>query len=75
MLFTAATERRVREHNDRIEQAWMTARLNAYAPAKSDKFVKLKDILDDGKAKLPPRPQTAEQQLAIARSWMASRRR
>jgi hypothetical protein len=67
----------LREQNDRIEQAWMTARLNAYAPPKSDKFIKLKDILitADGLAQALPRRQTPDEQLAIARSWMASRRR
>jgi len=67
----------LREQNDRIEQAWITARLNAYAPAKSDKFVKLKDILvaAAGSAHASPRRQTPEEQLAIAKSWMASRRR
>jgi hypothetical protein len=70
----AATARRVREHNDRIEHAWITARLNAYAPTKSTEFVKLAAILEKGRADATP-SQSPQQQLAMARAWAASRQR
>ncbi len=58
-----------------MEQAWVTARLNAYAPTKSDKFVKLEAILDKGVVPTVRPKQTPEQQIAVFKSVMAGRRR
>ena len=62
------------EHDGRMSLAWHTARLNAYAPAKSDKFIKLKELLHkDQNAK--SLKQGWEAQLEATKAWMASRSR
>lgn len=66
-----ATQRLTREHNDRAWLAWHTAFLNAYAPEKSRKFWKLKDLLH-GAGQKPKRRQTVEEQIAIAQAWTAA---
>jgi len=69
-----ASQRRIREHDDRAWLAWHTANLTAYAPAKGREFIKLETLYHQPETRQQIR-QTPEQQLAIARSWMASRRR
>jgi hypothetical protein len=69
-----ASERLIREHNERAWLAWHTAQLTAYAPAKGREFIKLEKLLRQSETHKQHR-QSAEQQLAIAKSWMASRRR
>jgi hypothetical protein len=70
-----ATERRRVEHNDRMSLAWHIARLNAYAPQKSDKFPKLADLQASRSGAQAKPKQTADQQIAAARAWMANRNR
>jgi len=70
----AASDRRIRDHNDLAWHAWHVASLTAYAPKKGRDFTKLESLLHQEQPNKQHR-QTAEQQLAIAKSWMASRRR
>lgn len=58
-----------------MEQAWLTARLNAYAPARSDKFTKLESLLAKPDAPSAKPQQSPEQQIAVLKSVMAARRR
>ena len=73
LLFKGANRKLIRDHDARMTQAWHTARLAAYPPAKSSEFVKLEALMyrDPGKT---TNQQTADQQLAIARSWVSSTR-
>lgn len=46
MAILAGAERRgQREHDELMTAAWITARLSAYPPEKSDKFLKLEKLL------------------------------
>ena len=74
LLFKGASERRIREHNDRMQLAFVTAKLTAYAPQKSDKFVKLDALLHKPEGPARPR-QTPDQQIEVLRSILAGRRR
>ncbi len=74
MLFKGASERRIREFNDRMHQAWVGAQLTAYAPQKSDKFTKLDTLLHKPDAPTRTR-QTPEQQLEVMRGILAGRKR
>lgn len=73
-MFKGASARRIREHDERAWLAWHTANLTAYAPVKGREFTKLEKLYHQP-ASSQQNKQTPEQQLAIARSWMASRRR
>lgn len=74
MLFSGATDRRIREHNDRMHHAWIVARLTAYAPKKSNKFVKLDELIQKPPANGKPQ-QNADQQIEVMRSILAARKR
>jgi hypothetical protein len=63
----AASERRIYERNERITQAYFAAVIPLMK-----KVPKLETLLVSKPRK---NQQSGEQQLAIARAWMASRRR
>jgi hypothetical protein len=63
-------DRLTRERDDRIEQAWFTARLSAYPPEKPSQFVKLDTLLtgDRTKARRKPKQDWKAQEAALA-NW------
>lgn len=62
-MMEAAAERARRAHNDRAWLAWTGAAL-----ARAKRLPKLKTLQIAGRVE-PPRPQTAQEQLAIFRRW------
>lgn len=61
-VLRGANDRIVREHNDRVQAAWLGAQLTAYAPAKSHQFPKLEKLLiQEG-----PRKRQSWQQIKAA---------
>lgn len=70
MIIEGVADRRARERNDRIEQAWLTARLSAYPPEKPAQFVKLDRLLTDDRAKPRRAPKLDwKAQEALLASW------
>lgn len=69
--FAGARKRQVREHNERMQAAWITARLTAYPPAKPRAFTRLDKLLVSEGARQQRRRQTWQQQLAISAGWVA----
>jgi hypothetical protein len=64
---TGARRRLVREHDERMELAWTTARLNAYAPEKARQFVKLDSLLH--RETRQQQRQGWQAQAAILNTW------
>lgn len=58
-----------------MHQAWVVARLTAYAPKKSDKFIKLEALMQKPEQKGQQQRQTAEEQIAVMQAIMKGRRR
>lgn len=66
LMMEAAAERNRRAHNDRAWLAWTGAALS-----RAKRLPKLKTLMV-AKRGAKPRPQTAEEQMAIARQWAAA---
>jgi hypothetical protein len=66
MVFKAASDRRIHERNERTTQAYFTATIPLMK-----KIPKLDRLLISNTKRAQ---QSGEQQLAIARAWMAARR-
>lgn len=65
LMMEGAAERERRAYNDRAGLAWTGAAL-----ARAKRLPKLKTLLIPGR-RVAPRPQTAQEQLAIFRQWAA----
>lgn len=70
VILDGVTNRLKRERNDRMSLAWHNAYMTAYAPEKSRKFWKLKDLVD-GKP-IRRRKMTTEEMISIAHLWTAA---
>jgi hypothetical protein len=60
--------RRRAAHDERMEQAWITARLMAYAPEKPERFMKLDKLLANKARRRIPK-QDWKSQEAILATW------
>lgn len=65
-MMEGAAERERRAYNDRAGLAWTGAAL-----ARAKRLPKLKTLLIPGR-RAAPRPQTAQEQMAIFRQWAAA---
>ena len=72
LIIEGVTNARKRERDEFLFLAWHTAYLTAYAPQKSNGFIKLEKLLGDTPAPTG-RQMTPEQIEAVMRSWLGSR--
>ncbi|WMW56469.1 hypothetical protein RE411_04605 [Agrobacterium pusense] len=72
LIIEGVTNARKRERDEFLFLAWHTAYLTAYAPQKSNGFIKLEKLLGDTPAPTG-RQMTPEQIEAVMRTWLGSR--
>lgn len=71
IVLDGVSDRLDREHDDRLEAAWINARLSAYPPEKSSQFTKLDKLLINPERAKPQRPvkQDWRSQEAALANW------